>query len=78
MQVTGVFQKNKLDNAYYTRLIAFAKIGIIPKEFENKHMEFTPIDDTAHAIITLLSVPNLKNKVFHLFNNNIVTVKDVI
>lgn len=64
----GMFQINKYDNAYYTRLIALAKIGYVPDEFSNQYMEFSPIDDIAEAIVTLLKVPNLKNKIFHLLN----------
>lgn len=74
----GVFQVNKYDNAYYTRLIALAKIGYVPSEFNNKQMEFSPIDDVAEAIITLLKVPSLKNKVFHLLNPFTITTTRIL
>lgn len=74
----GMFQINKYDNAYYTRLIALAKIGYVPDEFSNQYMEFSPIDDIAEAIVTLLKVPNLKNKIFHLLNPLTISTSEVL
>lgn len=70
----GIFQKNKYDNAYYTRLIALAKVGLLPENLENQKLEFSPIDDVADAIIKLLSIPNLKNKIFHIFSNKLINI----
>ena len=74
----GVFQKNKLDNAYYTRLLALAKIGYIPDNLKYQQLEFSPIDETAEAIIKLLTIPNLQNSIFHIFSNNLIDVNDVL
>ena len=70
----GVFQKNKLDNAYYTRLIALAKLGCIPNNLINQDLEFSPIDETAEAIIKLLMIPNLENSIFHIFSNKLINI----
>lgn len=74
----GIFQKNKLDNAYYTRIIALAKIGKLPNNFRNNILEFSPIDDTACAIIKLLSIPNIENHIFHVFSNKLIPITTLL
>lgn len=70
----GVFQKNKFDNAYYTRLLALAKIGYLPDDLKEQQLEFSPIDETAEAIVKLLTIPNLENNIFHIFSNKLITI----
>ena len=70
----GCFQKNKLDNAYYTRLIALTKFGYLPNNLKNEKLEFTPIDDASKAIIKLLEIPNLKNNIFHIFSDKLISI----
>lgn len=70
----GVFQKNKLDNAYYTRLLALASVGLLPENLKEQKLEFTPIDETASAIIKLLMIPNLENSIFHIFSNKLISI----
>lgn len=70
----GVFQKNKFDNAYYTRLLTLAKAGSLPNNLRNQLLEFSPIDDTAQAIVKLLSIPNLENKIFHIFSDKLISI----
>lgn len=74
----GIFQKNKLDNAYYTRLLALAKIGYLPDELKEQQLEFTPIDETAEAIVKLLMIPNLENNIFHIFSNQLITIDTLL
>lgn len=70
----GKFQINKYDNAYYTRLVALAKLKVLPDTLKNQTLEFTPIDSTAEAIVKLLTIPNLKNNIFHIFSNKLVDI----
>lgn len=70
----GTFQKNKMDNAYYTRLLALAKLGILPDNLKNQFLEFSPIDETAQAIVKLLTIPNLENSIFHIFSNKLINI----
>ena len=70
----GVFQKNKFDNAYYTRLLALASIGSLPENLKEQKLEFTPIDETAKAIVKLLTIPNLQNSIFHIFSNKLISI----
>lgn len=74
----GKFQKNKLDNAYYTRLLAFAKIGYIPENLKDQLLEFSPIDETAECIIKLLTIPNLKNNIFHIFSDKLIPLTTLL
>lgn len=70
----GVFQKNKMSNAYYTRLVALAKFGVLPDTLKNQALEFSPIDETAEAIVKLLTIPNLENNIFHIFSDRLITI----
>lgn len=70
----GCFQKNKLDNAYYTRLLALTKFGYLPNNLKNQKLEFTPIDETSEAIIKLLTIPNLSNNIFHIFSDKLISI----
>ncbi len=70
----GCFQKNKLDNAYYTRLLALTKFGYLPYNLKNQQLEFTPIDETSEAIIKLLTIPNLSNNIFHIFSDKLISI----
>lgn len=70
----GVFQKNKFDNAYYTRLLALAKLRVLPDNLKTQKLEFTPIDKTAEAIVKLLMIPNLENNIFHIFSDKLINI----
>lgn len=70
----GQFQKNKFDNAYYCRLLALAKIGYLPDALKKQLLEFTPVDDASLAIINLISIPNLSNKIFHILTNKLINI----
>lgn len=66
----GVFQENAIENAFINRIVAFIKLGAIPKSIEYNYLEFTPIDSTATAIVKLMTHPYKSNRVFHLFDHN--------
>ena len=74
----GLFQKNKLDNSYFTRLLALAKLGCLPENLKDQMLEFSPIDKVSEAIIKLLTIPNLKNNIFHIFSNKLISINEVI
>lgn len=71
----GIFQKNKFDNAYYTRLLALAELTFIPEQLKSQMLEFTPIDDVSNAIIKLLFIPGLHNKIFHLETDKLISIQ---
>lgn len=74
----GMFQKNKFDNAYYTRLLALAKIEHLPDNLKNQILEFSPIDNVSDAIIKLLSIPNLSKKIFHIFSDKLINISTLL
>lgn len=74
----GIFQKNKFDNAYYTRLLALAKIGYLPDTLKTQQLEFSPIDETAEAIIKLLTIPKLENNIFHIFSDKLIFIDKIL
>ena len=69
------FQPNIDENAFVTRLISFINLSIIPQYLLNEHLEFTPVDYCADAILKFITHPNTNNRILHLFNQNHITVK---
>ena len=74
----GVFQTNKYDNAFYTKLLTMCKLQKIPYSLNNIQFDFSPIDVVSDCIIKLLSIPNLTNCIFHIFNNNIINTDTLL
>ena len=74
----GKFQTNSSENAYMNRLLSFSKLGCIPDYLLDNYAEFTPVDYCANAIIKIMAHSTDSNRIFHIFNNNNVTVKDLI
>lgn len=74
----GKFQQNASENAYLHRLLAFLEVGCIPNSLLDGYLEFTPIDYTADAIMKLISYPSIRNRVFHIFNDNHIKIKDFL
>ena len=74
----GKFQQNMKENAYLNRLLAFLEIGSIPESLLDGYLEFTPIDYTANAILSLISYPSKQNRVFHLFNDNHIKISEFL
>lgn len=74
----GKFQENVSENAYISRLKAFIKLGKIPEYIKEDYLEFTPIDYTATAIMKIIKYTNKNNRIYHIFNNNHVFVKDIL
>ena len=71
----GVFQINRLDNAYFKRILGFAKLRKLPQNLLTQELEFTPIDSCAEALVKLMVY---KNKVFHLLNKNMIKITQLI
>ncbi len=71
----GVFQINRFDNAYFKRILGFMKLKKLPQNLASQELEFTPVDACAEAIIKLMVY---KNKVFHLLNNNLIKISELL
>ena len=74
----GVFQPNIEENAFVTRILSIANIGYIPDYLLNADMEFTPIDLCGQTIIKLMQYPSSINRIFHVYNHNLVNTKDFV
>ena len=73
----GEFQMNMNANASMGRLKALKMLGACPYLMLEGQMEFTPIDQAAHAMVTLARTP-LANCVFNVSNNHIVPMDDIL
>lgn len=74
----GLFQENISANAFYGRIKSFVTLGAISKNLLPQKIEFTPADDCAKAIVLLSKTSQLDNKIFHLYNHNLVSLRMVI
>ena len=74
----GHFQQNIEENAYINRLLSFIRIRNIPKYFTEHGLEFTPVDYCSRAIIKLLTHNQPNNRIFHLYDDKIILVKDFL
>ena len=72
------FQPNIEENAFVSRLVSFIKIKAIPSYLSDEYLEFTPVDACANAILNIMKTANQKNRVFHVFNPNHVSIKNFI
>ncbi len=73
----GEFQMNMNSNASMGRMKAFKMLGACPYEVLEGQMEFTPIDQAAHAMVVLARTP-LENCVFNVSNNHTVPMDDIL
>jgi thioester reductase-like protein len=71
----GHFQENIMDNAFITKLAAFAKIGVIPEYILTQMLNFTPVDYASEAIYKITTNWTHNNRIFHLYNNKDISIK---
>ena len=74
----GVFQENINDNAFYNRIKSMALLGKISQEMLIQQIEFSPIDYCAKAIVLLSKTDLGKNKIYHLLNQNLSKIEQII
>lgn len=74
----GFFQKNISENAFYNRIKSIILLGTISENMLNQHIEFTPVDFCAKAIILLSKNSIGDNKIYHLYNHNLSSIQNVI
>lgn len=73
---TGRFQDNIEDNAFYSLIRSFIKLGRIPN-VNIKAYDFSFIDYVSRAIILLFDRNNLKNEIYHIYNSNGVSLTNI-
>ena len=72
----GEFQVNLNANASMGRLKALKMLGACPYQMLEGQMEFSPIDQSARAMVLLAATP-LENCVFNVSNNHIIPMDDI-
>ena len=65
-------------NAFYSRIKSVTNLKVISEDMINQKIEFTPIDECAKAIVLLSKTKQYDNKIFHLYNHNLVSINNVI
>lgn len=68
----GQFQKNHESNAFLQRVRAVLELGVAPDYLIPLYAEFTPIDEAANAVMTILRHFNAEQNVFHINSIKVV------
>lgn len=76
--IDGEFQENATENAFVDRIASIANLKLIPKDCLDYPIEFTPVDYCAKFIVKLLNRKPKNLNIYHLFNNNYSSFKDII
>lgn len=74
----GQFQSNINENAVYSRLKSILEISAIPNSILENRLEFTPVDYASRAIHAIIWSNNCKNRIFHIYNSNTLSVHEVL
>ena len=73
----GEFQANFSTNSFMGRIRVYNMLGCCPYGMRNKRVEFSPINEVAHAIILLATTPK-ECTVFHPYNIHNQFLGDVL
>jgi thioester reductase-like protein len=73
---TGIFQQNIADNAFYSIVRSYLKIGSVPNI--SLKYDFSFVDYIAEAIVKLFSRECLCNETYHLFNDRYISLPEFI
>ena len=72
----SMFQDNYRENATLARLRGFITLKMYPESMQNFPLEFSPVDDTAKAILTIARNFERGHSVFHAYNSKTVCFAD--
>ncbi|MCL2628834.1 MAG: amino acid adenylation domain-containing protein [Oscillospiraceae bacterium] len=73
-----MFQMNHKENATLTRLKAFIELGLYPELLDGFELEFSPVCDSAKAIITIAKNNNPEHSVYHSYNPVAISFNDFV
>jgi hypothetical protein len=73
----GEFQANLNANTTMGRIKAYRMLGACPYALLDARMEFSPIDETAHAMVLLATTPRA-NCVFNVSNDHLLPMDDIL
>ena len=76
----GQFQRNYESNAFLRRLGGIIELGKVPDYLvkDDLYSEFTPIDEAANAVMTIVRHFNTKQTVFHINSTKVVYMKRLL
>ncbi len=74
----GRFQMRPEKNAFANRLKAIAALGCVPLGMLGAHVELTPAELCAQAIIALTLMPGDKLPIYHVYNTNLLTGGELV
>lgn len=69
----GLFQQNASQNVFLLAMKSILDCKMIPKEFYNTSLEFSPVDECSKLIVSLIA-KNSPRTVFHILNNNEISI----
>lgn len=64
-----IFQPNYTENAFLSRIKAALELGCMPDYMLPLYSEFSPVDDTADAIVRIARHFNMHHTVFHVYSD---------
>lgn len=64
-----VFQPNYKENAFLSRIKAALELGFLPDYMLPLYAEFSPVDDTADAIVRIAKHFNTHHVIYHVYSN---------
>jgi hypothetical protein len=73
----GEFQVNLNANAAMGRIRSYKLLGACPYSLLDAKMEFSPIDESARAMMLLCRTPR-ENCVFNVSNNHLIPMEDIL
>lgn len=73
----SLFQANAKDNAFISRLKTFIKVKAITEDYMNLKIDLSPVDLCAESILKIMKC-NKNQTIYHIFNNNLVSVKQIL
>ncbi len=73
----GKFQTNASENAFISRLKTFLNYNMITDDYNKILIDVSPVDLCAKSILQIL-LDNNNQTVYHIYNNNIVSIKQLL
>uniref|UniRef100_UPI00405610EE amino acid adenylation domain-containing protein n=1 Tax=Acetatifactor sp. TaxID=1872090 RepID=UPI00405610EE len=64
-----VFQPNYRENAFLSRIKAAMELGCLPEYLLPLYTEFSPVDDTAEAIVRIARHFHMEHTIYHVYSN---------
>jgi len=73
---TGIFQRNVEDNAFYQQIRAYVNLGAAPDLTDVRNISY--VDQSARAIVTLMTRPGLAGQTFHIHNPKLLSLSEAL